>query len=141
MKPHFLYRITVAGRSYIGVTNDPSYRFGCHRRAPSLIGDAIRAAGCTEAKLEILCSGSYHYVRDLERRAIVAFNTMLPSGYNLAPGGHGGTTPEHGARIAQRRAEWRAAKVSRECRRSEWRTAAKNAANRAAEMLPTYTIP
>jgi hypothetical protein len=87
-KRRHLYRILLPdGRSYIGVAKDPRARFSGHSGAPTRIGEAIRRYGRNACRLEILCVGSRDYILDLERHAIIAFNTRWPAGYNVDGGG------------------------------------------------------
>ena len=92
---HYLYRILLPdGRGYIGVSVDPKLRLSAHS-SPStrtLIGEAIRRYGRNACRLEILCAGHREYMYDLERRAVMAFKTRHPAGYNLDAGG---VVPEH----------------------------------------------
>ena len=94
-RPHYLYRILMPdGRGYIGVSVDPDTRFSGHKApsARSLIGEAIRRHSQHNCQPKFLCVGPREYIYALERRAIIAFNTRYPAGYNLDAGG---LIPEH----------------------------------------------
>lgn len=86
-----LYRLSSpSGKQYIGVTAGPlTTRMSVHRHSRTAIGSAVRKYK-NEIKQEILVVGEESYIYELEDRAISAFNTMAPSGYNLSRGGKGG---------------------------------------------------
>lgn len=94
-RPRYLYLILLPdGRGYIGVSINPDKRFSVHS-APgtrTLIGEAIRRHGRQSCQLKRLCAGPREYMYALERRAVIAFKTRYPTGYNLDAGG---LIPEH----------------------------------------------
>lgn len=100
----YLYRLTSpSGKSYIGIAKDYRQRWQIHRyRAKrghnSAIYSAIRKYKWESFSSEILVIGSFEYVKELEVKAIAAFNTLYPHGYNLTKGGDGSVgrhTPQH----------------------------------------------
>lgn len=82
----FLYMISnnVNDKKYIGVSCRPKYRFTDHARADTVIGRALRKYGKENFTLSILVEGSDEYITELEPKAILAYNTLLPSGYNVS---------------------------------------------------------
>ena len=93
----YLYRLTSpSGKSYIGIAKDYRRRWTIHRyRANSNTQGALYAA-IRKYKWEsfsstILAIGSFEYVKEMEVKAIAAFNTYHPHGYNLTRGGDGAT--------------------------------------------------
>lgn len=99
------------GKSYIGITTNVASRFRDHYRTAgrlktSPLSCAIRKHGFPG--ITILAIGEIEYLKALEVRAIAAFNSLYPTGYNLHEGG--GVPPsqkgkrqgkEHRQRIAQ----------------------------------------
>lgn len=93
-----VYKITnrMTGMSYIGVTSRPLHvRCGGHRQMAERgltwpLAVAIRANGWAnfEATTLIRCA-SKDEAYQKEREAIAFFNTLVPNGYNSAPGGPG----------------------------------------------------
>jgi hypothetical protein len=82
---HYLYRILVPdGRAYIGRSKSPRSRFSTNCGAASGIGQAIQRHGSDNCVFQILCAGPEDYIKDLENRAILKFNTLYPAGYNNA---------------------------------------------------------
>jgi len=90
-----LYKITLPnGKGYVGMTvSDPKKRFAEHRYQANagreqVIHRAIKKHG--GAKFEVLVIASDRkYLEELERKAIVAFGTRSPAGYNCTDGGDG----------------------------------------------------
>jgi hypothetical protein len=88
-----LYRLDFAsGKQYIGITagRSTATRFRQHRSKLSRGSDnaiycAWRKHGEPRARLLAFASGDY--LLDLERRAIAAYGTLAPQGYNLTIGG------------------------------------------------------
>lgn len=89
-----LYKLDFAnGKSYIGITTkDAQHRFNGHRaRCRSTKGNdatlyhAWRKHG--EPKLVVLAVVEDADLAETEIRAIKAFNTLVPNGYNMTPGG------------------------------------------------------
>lgn len=94
--PASLYRLTApTGKSYVGITTAPvNRRWREHARAaknnsPFAIHAAIRKYGWNAFKKEILVIASFEYVKELEKKAVAAFGTKSPCGYNLTDGGDG----------------------------------------------------
>lgn len=84
MTKFYLYRLTFPdGLSYIGVSKNPKRRYREH----------CRKHNEKKISLNILVCGSHEYIYDLEQRAINAFCTLCPQGYNLNIGGLGGREP------------------------------------------------
>lgn len=113
-KHHYLYKITntLNGKAYIGVSVCPSDRFRSHCIANSHIGRAIRKYGEHNFTVEKLVCGDGSYIYELEAKAISAFSSKVPNGYNVCDGGYGGkagTTHTEDARqrisIAQKERE------------------------------------
>jgi hypothetical protein len=92
-KPHYLYKITVGEKSYIGVSKNVRDRLSHHCLLPTLLGAAIRLHGRDAMSFLVLACGQRGYIYELEGQAIDAFNTRWPNGYNLAAGGWGGRDP------------------------------------------------
>ena len=91
-----LYRIQFpCGKSYVGISaTTAESRFYKHtysaRNGSALaVHRAIRKYGRNAALLETLVVGDWSYVTALEQRAIAAFGTRAPHGYNLTNGGDG----------------------------------------------------
>lgn len=96
-KRGILYKLDFAsGKSYIGVTTRKlEKRIRCHQYDASkgsvlLAHRAWRKYG--EPTVVILAVVENHMLMDAEMRAIVAFGTMKPNGYNLTPGGNAAPT-------------------------------------------------
>lgn len=92
----YLYRITnsVTGLQYIGVSKHPAKRFKKHCVKPSthnksLLGNAIQKYGSDKFNMEVLIQSTMGYCFDLEIKAIEAFKTRMPNGYNITAGGEG----------------------------------------------------
>lgn len=95
-----LYRIDFpSGKSYIGITmKTAEHRFAkghCKKKnGPSALGAAIRKYGAESASVQTLViADDWKYLCDLEKKAIVAFNTKSPYGYNMTEGGDGVVDP------------------------------------------------
>ena len=90
-----LYRLTSpSGRAYIGITNNVKKRWQEHANA-SRCGSkcalhlAIKKYGFENFTKEILVKSYLDYAKDLEVKAIIAYSTMVPAGYNMTAGGDG----------------------------------------------------
>jgi hypothetical protein len=68
-----------------------------HYHWQTAIGKALRKYG-NQIKGEVLAIGDEDYIYELERKAIEAFGTMAPEGYNLKEGGRGGRHTEESKR-------------------------------------------
>ena len=97
-RSYYLYKITnlINGKLYIGVTAHPKKRVRQHLfEKPkigkiSLIKNAAIKYGGDNFKFEVICIGKKDYIYDLEVKAIKAYSTTSPNGYNIAIGGEGG---------------------------------------------------
>lgn len=91
-----LYKLEFAnGKSYIGISLNPSKRFADHKRCAldgkeNAVYRAWRKHG--EPALKLLAVVEDRDLAETEIRAIKAFNTLVPNGYNVAEGGSGGST-------------------------------------------------
>jgi group I intron endonuclease len=89
-----IYRLDFEnGKSYIGATtNDANYRFKEHKRSTRRLSEILlykawRKYG--EPRLIILAIIEDHDLFETEMKAIAAYNTKAPDGYNLTDGGEG----------------------------------------------------
>lgn len=96
MKKYHLYKITnkINNKSYIGITQDPSSRKWQHLNIKpkdnswvSLVTKAVDKYGKDNFDFTVLCIGSKSYISDLENKAISLYETLVPNGYNIKPGG------------------------------------------------------
>ena len=90
----FLYKVTnkISGKLYVGVTINPARRFQQHkslRTNCSILKNAIKKYDIKSFSFDVLCSGSDDYIDDLEVKAIQAYSSQAPSGYNMTLGGDG----------------------------------------------------
>jgi predicted GIY-YIG superfamily endonuclease len=76
--------------AYIGVTKNERGRLREHRKEHKLISDAIRSCGHDAVVFQVLARGKRAFIYELEIKAIAAFGTRSPKGYNVAAGGIGG---------------------------------------------------
>ncbi len=91
---HYLYIIRLLGVPiYIGVTKNPITRFQKHHRSKKPVGKILRKYGEQAAWIEILAAGSRNYIYDTEVKAIKAFGTRHPTGFNIGAGGWGCRDP------------------------------------------------
>ena len=97
-RPAYLYKVTdlLNGKAYIGVTYNVRRRLAAHKRKTpgmenrrQLLKLAMCTSGVDNFSTEVLCIGSRAYCHELEMKAIVAFNTLEPNGYNVTKGGLG----------------------------------------------------
>jgi group I intron endonuclease len=89
-KPVYLYVITnfVNDKWYIGITNNPKKRWSSHKKSNTpVISKAIKKYGCENFEFKIITSGTRQEMFKLEEICIAKFNTQVPNGYNIAPGG------------------------------------------------------
>ncbi len=92
-----LYLISGPGsKQYVGITlREPSLREVEHktwglRRGTSYLHRAIRKHGAAAFSMRVLViADDWPYLCELERRAIVAYGTKAPVGYNATDGGDG----------------------------------------------------
>lgn len=97
---HSLYKITLpGGRSYIGRSKTERLkgtRWKEHcRRKDNPISDEIRKAGIENVRFCELARGSYAYICELEKAAIIRFGTRWPKGFNMSGGGASGRESHH----------------------------------------------
>ena len=86
---HLIYKITnkVTGKSYIGQTKDLPKRLACHKSCGGgcrYLHNAIKKYGWESFECEILERCDENNVCRLEGKYILLYNTLAPSGYNLA---------------------------------------------------------
>jgi hypothetical protein len=93
-----LYRLTSpSGKAYIGISSGTAeQRWAKHKehalgkRTNGALYAALRKYGCDNFKLETLViADKWDYLCELEIKAIQAFNTKAPFGYNVTDGGEG----------------------------------------------------
>lgn len=90
---HHLYCIKLLGIIvYIGVTKDVTVRLKAHRFHKKPVGRILRKYG-ERAWMETLAIGQREYIYSLEVKAIKAFGTRHPNGFNLNAGGRGCRDP------------------------------------------------
>lgn len=86
----YIYKIVnnVNGKIYIGQSKNPERRFLQHanpNKDNSLLTVAINKYGISNFSLEIL--GYYEDYNEKEKYFIKFFNSLVPNGYNILPGG------------------------------------------------------
>jgi hypothetical protein len=96
--PGALYQLTFPnGKSYIGITaGKPALRFRRHlatakwekQRGNRAVCAAIRKHGMPVPHI-LAIADDWNYLTDIEKKAIIAFGTKAPGGYNLTDGGDG----------------------------------------------------
>ncbi|AMR57788.1 putative endonuclease [Pseudomonas phage vB_PsyM_KIL4] len=93
---NYLYKITnkVNGKTYIGITRDPDSRRKQHlvwkrQSSNSILKLAIDKYGKDAFEFEILVAGDLSYIKDLEIKAILAYDSLagIGHGYNIHSGG------------------------------------------------------
>lgn len=90
-----LYRLTSpSGRMYIGIAKNARKRWVEHSYdarcgSSCALHKAIRKYGFDKFKKEILVTSTFSYVKEMEVKAIAAYSTMAPVGYNMTAGGDG----------------------------------------------------
>lgn len=91
----YLYKITntMNDMVYIGVTKNPRLRMNAHACSvtptKSIIKNAIKKYGRDKFHLQVMLVSSQAYCYEMERKAIAAYNTLTPNGYNICTGGVG----------------------------------------------------
>lgn len=107
-----LYRLTAPnGKAYIGITVNARKRWWTHnqqatkKNVQTALGAAIRKHGFDSFTKEILVIGEIQYLKELETRAIEAYATRSPQGYNLTAGGDGLFNPSPEVRERMRQAQ------------------------------------
>jgi len=115
LKAGCLYSLTFPnGKRYIGITAGAlSRRLSLHKSHAKTgrvgaVYNAIRKYGAAGFVAETLVvAADWEYLCDLEKKAIAAFGTLAPCGYNLTAGGEGFLgqtfTPEQRARMSEAR--------------------------------------
>lgn len=85
-----------SGKQYIGITSkNIQARWRMHkthalRSADGALQKAIQKYGHENMAVKVLViADSYAYLKELEVKAIAAFNTKVPNGYNMTDGGDG----------------------------------------------------
>lgn len=144
-----LYCIRLLGVPiYIGVTKrNPDLRFKDHCRPGKPMRRLFQKYG-DRIWVETLAVGSRDYIYDLEVKAIKAFDTRYPGGFNLDHGGWGGRNPSpatrrrmsaaHKGRTAspETRAKMSAARQGRG--REAWIDPEVNARRRVAQQITRF---
>lgn len=90
-----LYRLNFPnGKSYIGITTKTAdkrfaehVRYASGRKSKFAVHLAIARYGANAVQVTTLSVAEVGYLKELEVRAIVAFNARPPYGYNLTRGG------------------------------------------------------
>ena len=89
----YLYKITSPSeKCYIGITSqEVSRRWQHHQshKACIALSSAIDKYGANSMRVETLVEADWSLLVELEKRAIIAFDTKAPNGYNLTDGGDG----------------------------------------------------
>ncbi len=109
--PATIYSITntVNGKAYIGfTTKNVRHRFGRHCRETNvkLLHAAIQKYGPEAFRIDVLAESPdpHHALGVLEPLYIDLYATLSPNGYNLHPGGKGGSTVTSETRMKLSRA-------------------------------------
>jgi len=106
-----LYRLTSpSGKMYIGIAKNVRTRWQDHasaarRGSECTLHKAIRKYGFDNFKKEILLTSTFSYVKEMEVKAIAAFNCFKPHGYNLTKGGDGTLGFKHSEESKRLRSE------------------------------------
>lgn len=94
-----LYQIqSPSGKSYIGITEQDVERRWQHHQSHTAcraLANAIAKYGADNFTVRVLVTADWSYLVDLEKKAIEAFNTKVPNGYNLTNGGDGTQGYQH----------------------------------------------
>lgn len=105
-----------SGKKYIGITSVGVYeRWSGHlketrRGTKTPLNSAIKRYGGDAFELKVLAIADWDYLNELEAKAIVAFGTLWPRGYNLRTGGS--QFSPHPESIAKQAAKMRGRKWS-----------------------------
>lgn len=79
------------GKRYVGIAGCPERRMAQHwkdsGRMRTPVQKAFRHFGKSAVKMTVLAVGNRDYILDLEVKAIAAFGTRVPNGYNVSFGG------------------------------------------------------
>ena len=88
-----LYVITnlVNGKQYVGIAVDFERRCREHisGHGSKIVCQAIQKYGSDNLRFDVWYEGDEQWIKTMERRAILALDTIAPSGYNLTFGGEG----------------------------------------------------
>jgi len=88
-----LYVITnlINGKQYVGIAVDFERRCREHisGNGSQIVYQAIQKYGIDNLRFEAWYQGDEQWIKTMERRVILALDTMAPSGYNLTFGGEG----------------------------------------------------
>jgi group I intron endonuclease len=106
---HYLYVFTFPNeKQYFGHARDVKRRWVEHKKAAKRnrqtpIYRAIRKYGWGAIKKQVVVVGPEDYIVGMEATAIEKFNTLVPQGYNLSPGGFSAPTsnPEVAAKLSR----------------------------------------
>lgn len=101
--PCYAYKIVnaVNGKIYIGITQRPVVmRWKAHlypgRKSKSTVSLAIRKYGKAAFSIEVVAQAKcLADIYDVERALVVQWNSLVPNGYNRAPGGQNGSLLGH----------------------------------------------
>lgn len=78
---------------YIGVTKNPKSRMNAHACSvtptKSILKNAMKKYGRDKFTMQVLLTSTQEYCYEMERKAIEAYNTLKPNGYNICTGGMG----------------------------------------------------
>lgn len=88
------------GKSYVGVSKNPTGRLVMHSKLNTPCGHAIRKHGTPI--LIIVCHGLRDYCMEIENKLTHLLNSILPHGYNQQHGGTGGSIPSKQTRKKMR---------------------------------------
>lgn len=91
---HYLYRITNKqnGKIYIGQTVQPDKRWSQHRndaaKPTMVIHHAIKKYGADNFEFEVIAGcKTWEDTNDVETLLVSQYGSLVPNGYNIAPGG------------------------------------------------------
>lgn len=142
----FLYLLTSpSGKGYIGITNKTVARrvrqhgYNAAKRRYTARGDecpglynAIRKYGLRNFKIKTLVEAEWGYLQELECRAIDAYGTFWPNGYNLTAGGEGTVGTVISEKTRKRKSEQMRRRLADPTKRAELATYLKLAVEKAA---------
>lgn len=88
----YLITNTYNGKQYVGQSKDIIRRWDEHKRAykynNTYLYKAMRKYGIDCFKFEVIEECDFHDLNDKEKYYIAIYNTMIPHGYNMEPGGN-----------------------------------------------------
>lgn len=91
--PASLYCITntITGKQYFGVSLSPFKRMSRHLRGHKgcslMVARSVSKYGINNHSQNIILEGSEEYCYDMERKIIGLYQSQVPNGMNIAPGG------------------------------------------------------